>query len=66
MPVAKIAEWNFKLLMYFIKQADKTGHPIEMNRIHAIHLSEVEYHRNLEETHENSLVNALVITKYDK
>ena len=40
-PVAELAKYNFKLMVYFIKQVDKTGRPIEMNEIHPIHLSEV-------------------------
>ena len=63
MPVFKLAERNSKLLVYFIKQSDKTSCPIEMKRIHPIHLSEVENHRTLEKTHNNSLVNAPVMTQ---
>ena len=63
MPVVELSEWNFNLLVYFIKQADKTRHPIEVNGIRPTHLSKIEYHRTLEITHDNSLVTSAVITQ---
>ena len=41
-PVAKLSEWNFKLIVHFINQADKTSRTIEMNVIRHIRLSEIE------------------------
>ena len=49
--------------MYFINQADKKRHPIEMNGIHPIYLSEVEYYCTLEKTNGNSIVTAPVINQ---
>lgn len=62
-PVANISEWKFKLLVYFIKKSDMNSFPIEMNRIHTIHLSEIEDHRNLKLTHNNSIMTASVSTQ---
>ena len=62
-PVANISEWKFKLLVYFIKQSDMTSFPIEMNRIHTIQLCEIEDHRNLKLTHNNSIMTASVSTQ---
>ena len=64
MTVYEIAEWNFKLLVYFIKKVDKTILPIGMNSIHTIRLNEVVDRCTLKNNHNNSLVNAPVITQF--
>ena len=63
MPVSKISEWNFKLLVYLIKQEDKIFRTLDMNGIHPTHISDIEDHHTLDMTNDNSLVTALVITK---
>ena len=55
MLVAEIAEWNFNLVVYFTKKADKASRHIEMNSIHPINLSEIEDYLTLKLTHKNSL-----------
>lgn len=62
-PVTKLDEWYFNLLVYIIKNMDNTSHPIEMNGINRILLFDVEDHRTLEKTHEKILVTIPRITQ---
>ena len=41
MLVSDLAKCKFKLLVYFINQADNTSRPIEMNGVHSTQLSEM-------------------------
>ena len=52
-PVAELAEWNFKLVVYYVKLCELRSRPVVLADIDYNDLRGIEDHRNHATLHEN-------------
>ena len=62
-PVTKLDEWNFKLLVYYVKLCEPRIRPVVLADINNNDLRSIEYHQNFMTLHDNAENSPPVITQ---